>query len=145
MKKCIVLSTANRVKCHTSNKINQKIAEETLNNISYYKGRSNAELSNRIEKLNDEWDTERVLETNASMLIILGSILALSTRKRHWAFFTGAIGVFLLQHALCGWCPPLPIIRQLGVRTCDEISKEKFYLKYLRGDYKKWSDSNDYS
>ncbi len=140
MKKCLFLSTANRVKYHTSDKANQKIKEETLDNINYYRGRSNVELSNRIKELNNEWDIERVLETNASILIVLGSILAITTNKKYWPFFTGAIGGFLLQHATKGWCPPLPIIRSLGIRTSSEIDEEKFYLKYLRGDYEKWSD-----
>ena len=144
MNKCIFLSTANKIKCHTSKKINQKIDEEILNNMSYYEGRSDTEISNRIEKLNNEWDTKRLLETNASILIILGSILSFSTEKKRWAFFTGSIGGFLLQHAIFGWCPPLPIIRRLGVRTSSEIDREKFYLKYLRGDYQKWNNYKDY-
>jgi hypothetical protein len=34
-----------------------------------------------------------------------------------------------------GWCPPLPIIRKLGIRTPEEISNEKVAIKYLRGDF----------
>ncbi|WML35419.1 DUF2892 domain-containing protein [Clostridium sp. OS1-26] len=143
MKKCLFLSTANRVQCHTSDKANQKIKEETLNNINYYRGRSDVEISNRIKELNNEWDIERFLETNASILIVLGSILSITSNKKYWPFFTGAIGGFLLQHAIKGWCPPLPIIRNLGIRTSSEIDEEKFYLKYLRGDYQKWSSQTD--
>jgi hypothetical protein len=42
---------------------------------------------------------------------------------------------FLLQHALQGWCPPLPVLRRLGVRTADEINQERYALKALRGDF----------
>ena len=34
-----------------------------------------------------------------------------------------------------GWCPPLPVIRRLGIRTPEEISNEKTAIKYLRGDF----------
>lgn len=42
---------------------------------------------------------------------------------------------FLLLHATQGWCPPLPLFRRLGVRTRGEIEKEKFALRFLRGDF----------
>ena len=45
------------------------------------------------------------------------------------------IGGFLLQHAVQGWCPPLPFFRANGVRTQSEIDEEKFALKALRGDF----------
>lgn len=34
----------------------------------------------------------------------------------------------LLQHGLQGWCPPLPVLRRLGVRTRGEIDREKYAL-----------------
>ncbi len=33
------------------------------------------------------------------------------------------------------WCPPVPVFRRLGVRTCQEIDEEKYALKILRGDF----------
>ncbi|WP_407921819.1 hypothetical protein, partial [Corallococcus sp. AB049A] len=30
------------------------------------------------------------------------------------------MGSFLLQHGLQGWCPPLPLLRRLGLRTRGE-------------------------
>jgi hypothetical protein len=48
--------------------------------------------------------------------------------------------LFFLQHALQGWCPPLPIFRKLGYRTKDEIAKEKYALKLLRGDFNVFFD-----
>jgi hypothetical protein len=48
---------------------------------------------------------------------------------------TGAVGFFLLQHALQGWCPPLPVIRKMGVRTVEEINNERIVLKNIRGDF----------
>lgn len=42
---------------------------------------------------------------------------------------------FLLLHGTKGWCPPLPLFRSYGVRTRSEIEREKYALKYLRGDF----------
>jgi hypothetical protein len=35
---------------------------------------------------------------------------------------------FLLLHGVKGWCPPLPVLRRLGIRTRDEIDREKYSL-----------------
>jgi hypothetical protein len=34
-----------------------------------------------------------------------------------------------------GWCPPLPMLRYLGVRTAEEIHDERMALRVIRGDY----------
>ena len=83
-----------------------------------------------------EWDTERVLEVNSALLILLSSYLGIKT-SRCWFFLTGVSGIFLLQHALQGWCPPLPFIRKWGVRTENEINDEKIGLKVLLRDFEK--------
>jgi hypothetical protein len=44
--------------------------------------------------------------------------------------------VFLLQHAVQGWCPPIIWFRRLGVRTSTEIDHERNALKALRGDFR---------
>ena len=92
-------------------------------------------MSDKIEKLNHEWDTERFLETNAASVVLLCSIIGYKKRKCGLFLLTGAIGFFLLQHALQGWCPPLPVIRKMGVRTAEEINSEKMVYKKIRGDF----------
>lgn len=32
------------------------------------------------------------------------------------------------QHALQGWCPPLPLFRKMGIRTRKEMDAEKYTL-----------------
>jgi hypothetical protein len=44
---------------------------------------------------------------------------------------------FLFQHAVQGWCPPVPVLRRLGFRTVYEIEDETQALKALRGDFAK--------
>jgi hypothetical protein len=54
---------------------------------------------------------------------------------RRWYVLPGLVAGFLLQHALQGWCPPLPVFRRLGFRTASEIDYERYALKALRGDF----------
>jgi hypothetical protein len=131
MQKSILPPTAKRVRLHTNEEVNNRIQQETNNNIEHYRNSSKDEIKARIKELDKEWDIERALEANAAAIITISTILGLATRRRGWFAFTGVIGAFLLQHALQGWCPPLPIFRRLGIRTSDEIDEEKFFLKKL--------------
>ena len=75
-----------------------------------------------------------MLESNAATLALIGLVLGV-TRDRRWLLVPGIVLPFLLQHALQGWCPPIEIIRRLGVRTRREIDRERVALKALRGDF----------
>lgn len=77
---------------------------------------------------------ERVLETNASIIALTGLALG-ATHNRKWLIVPGVVLSFLFQHAVQGWCPPVPVFRRLGVRTRQEIDEEKYALKALRGDF----------
>mgnify|MGYP006201292969 CR=1 FL=1 len=54
---------------------------------------------------------------------------------RRFLLLPAAVFTFFGQHALQGWCPPIPIFRRLGVRTHREIARERYALKALRGDF----------
>jgi hypothetical protein len=58
---------------------------------------------------------------------LLGLVLG-STVNRKWFLLSAAVQGFFLQHALEGWCPPLPTLRKLGVRTAQEIEAERYAL-----------------
>lgn len=133
--------TTKKVCFSTNHRVNYKIRNHTIRNINIYKNSSDKILSDNIEKLNNEWDTERILEARAASVVIASTILGLKT-NRYWFLLTGATGVFLLQHSLQGWCPPLPILRRIGVRTAEEINNEKMVYKMLRKDFSN-IDSND--
>jgi hypothetical protein len=93
-----------------------------------------ATLTRRIEEIEQRWDMERVLETNASALALAGLVMGTLGRRR-WRLLTLVVLGFLLQHAVQGWCPPVVVFRRLGVRTRQELDAEKHALKALRGDY----------
>lgn len=138
----ILPPTDKRVQDNTDPEVNQEIREQTLcklNELHGYKRTNNTVLNHCINELGKEWDTERFLEANAATIILISSILGLKKSKAF--FFTGIISFFLLQHALQGWCPPLPVIRKIGIRTAGEISNERMALKMMRGDFSEVPDT----
>ncbi|WP_200882962.1 hypothetical protein [Cellvibrio mixtus] len=96
--------TTHRVALHTSGETNQRIAEATQRSIAYYRNHP-VEIPARLKKLDREWDIERVLETNASTLIVISCIFGFIVHKLFF-IIPLLVGAFLLQHALQGWCPP---------------------------------------
>ncbi len=131
----ITIDTPERVRRHTAAHVNARIDTQIEDRIRAYAGRTPFEITQRIEELDQEWDVERVLETNASTLALLGLALG-ATVDRKWYWLSGTVMGFLLLHGVQGWCPPLPLLRRLGVRTRREIDREKYALKQLRGDFR---------
>ena len=125
---------SDRVRANTATEINEKIDRQIMESVRFYSGMSEDKITQRIHDLEREWDMERLLETNASALAFTGLVLGV-IRNSKWLFLPGIVLPFLLQHAVQGWCPPVPLFRRLGVRTREEIEREKFALKALRGDF----------
>jgi hypothetical protein len=120
-----------RVVDHTSDEANREIRTETQHRLEYYR-RHPDEIDVRLAVLDTEWDVERMLETMSSSFTLLGFALALATRNRRWLIVPIVVQTFFLQHALQGWCPPLPVLRGLGFRTQAEIMRERYALASLR-------------
>lgn len=127
-------NSADRVPRHTRQELNEAIRHTTEDNIAKYKCGDPAAIQRRLDELDREWDIERVLEMNAASLSLLGLVFAI-TRGRHWMLLPAAVGIFLVQHAIQGWCPPARLLRELGFRTRKEIDQERYGLKVLRGDF----------
>jgi hypothetical protein len=135
------MESPDRVRSHSDAEDNACIDRRIEMRVQRYSGASQAEIGRRIRALEREWDIERWLETNASALALTGVLLA-ATRSRRWLVLPGVVSAFLLQHAVQGWCPPLPLLRSLGVRTRQEIDREKYALKALRGDFEASRNEN---
>jgi hypothetical protein len=135
MKKTDRGTEVERVRRHTSAQRLEAIEQQIERNVRFHGTRTKTEIGDRLNELEDEWSIERYLDTNASV-IALGSAVLGVTANRKWLLLSAAVGGFLLQHAPMGWCPPMPVLRRLGVRTRSEIDREKFALKALRGDFK---------
>ena len=123
-----------RVQAHTATNVNREIEREAARRLVRAAGQSPSVLTRRINELEDEWDIERWLEMNASALAFTGVVLGILVNKKFFAI-PCIVLPFLFQHALQGWCPPIPMFRRRGVRTRREIDAEKFALKALRGDF----------
>lgn len=122
-----------RVRAHSPSDANREIWEQIEASICYH-AKYPKKIARRLSELDREWDVERVLETNASLISLAGIGLA-AAHDRRWLLLPVAVAGFLLQHGLHGWCPPIPVIRRLGVRTAHEIEIERTALKALRGDF----------
>jgi hypothetical protein len=127
----LVTPSVARVPLHTATEINHEIREAMLERIEYYRAHPE-EIGQRIKELNEEWDVERALATGSSCLSLAGLALGLGRGGRRWLMLPLAVQSFYLQHAIQGWCPPLPILRRLGFRTPMEIELERAALKEIR-------------
>jgi len=134
----MISETTNRVPKHTPKHLNERILDQTRKNLIFH-GISPEAIESRLESLNREWDIERLLQANASTLVVVGVILGALVTP--WFYILSfLVGVFLLQHAIQGWCPPIRLFRRLGFRTHAEIAAEHYGLRFLRGDFAQTSD-----
>ena len=126
-------ASSERVAIHTSKAVARRLQNEFEDRLAYFAGHPGG-IDSRLAELDREWDIERAIEANASTLALAGVVLGAGLDRR-WLALSGLVAGFLLQHSLQGWCPPVPVLRQLGFRTAREIERERYALKALRGDF----------
>ena len=134
-------STRDRVPDNTNSEINQQIQTDTEARVRRALANP-ARIDRRIHELEEEWDVERAIEMNASALAFLGTALGFFVHP-YWLALPALVTAFLFQHALQGWCPPVPILRRMGFRTSYEIEEERQALKAVRGDYSSVASNQD--
>jgi hypothetical protein len=125
--------TPERVRRHTSPEVNRQLDAEVADSVGFH-ARHPERIERRLRAPDAEWDIERTLEANAAALALTGTLLGLFVNKR-FLVLPLAVTAFLLQHAVQGWCPPVPFFRKRGVRTMREIDEERYALKAPRGDF----------
>lgn len=121
-------STSERVPRHTAARVNEKIKRRTEASIARARALGPEAIQQRLRELDREWDIERAIEANASSLALAGVALGALVHRR-FLLLPAAVCGFLLQHALQGWCPPVPVLRRLGFRTQTEIERERCELQ----------------
>ena len=131
----MIPSTVERVPESTTDRINQQIRRQTEGTVACCAYGGPDVIGKRLAELDREWDIERTLEANAATVALIGLGLG-AVVDRRWFALPAVVAAFLLQHAVQGWCPPLPIFRRLGVRTPAEIARERYALKAMRGDFR---------
>lgn len=116
-----------RVRENTNMHVNAEIDRRTERNIEFYRKQSRDVILKRIEELDKEWDIERTLALNASVIAFTGTVLGIKYSKL-WLSLPIIVTSFLAQHAIQGWCPPLTIFRRMNIRSRKEIDEEKYAL-----------------
>ena len=125
--------TPDRVPASTRAAVNRRIEQDLAESVRWH-ARHPERIDARLRELDAEWDIERTLEANAATVALAGTLLGVFVDRR-FLVVPAAVAAFLLQHAVQGWCPPVPFFRKRGVRTMREIDEERFALKALRGDF----------
>ena len=131
----MIPSTRDRVPANTAGPVNDQIRRRTEETVRRVAAMGPAAIDRRLRELDDEWDVERCLEALAPTFTLAGMTLGLTVSKKFFVL-PFVVQAFFLQHALQGWCPPVPVLRRLGVRTQPEIDEERYALKALRGDFR---------
>ena len=119
---------------NTPAEINWRIDRQIEDSVRRYAGEPKDIVLRRIWELDREWDIERVLQLMASSISLTGILLS-GVRDKRWMVLPTVVLSFLFLHAVQGWCPPVPVLRRLGVRTREEIDRERHGLKVLVGDF----------
>jgi glucan phosphoethanolaminetransferase (alkaline phosphatase superfamily) len=65
---------------------------------------------------------ERCLRAIAGFFVLVSVLLA-HYHSAYWLFFTGFVGLNLLQSAFTNWCPMMDILKRLGVKSQVSASK----------------------
>lgn len=128
-------ATTERIPINTADHVNQRLHEETERRIAYYLAHPE-QIDQRLRDLDQEWDVERMIETEAPTMTLSGIALgALLGRK--WLVLPLFAQSMVLLHAVQGFYPLLPIFRRMGFRTTKEIAAERYALKAIRGDFQR--------
>lgn len=124
---------ADRVRRHTGPHVLRRIEDETERRLAAVADDPQA-MDRRLAELDREWDVDRVIETEAALLGLVGVALAALVSRR---FLKSPLltGGGMLLYALTGRYLTMPLIRRLGVRTAHEIARERYALLALRGDF----------
>lgn len=131
-----------RVARSTAEEVKERIRRETEQRLERYRDVPRAEIDRRLAELDREWDIERTLQANMSVVLLTSMALGYTT-SRKWFGFAGVVAGFFFQHAIQGWCPPVVPWRRAGVRTMPEIEAERTALKALRGDFQPTGDPEE--
>ncbi|MFO8053671.1 MAG: hypothetical protein R6U19_00720 [Bacteroidales bacterium] len=131
-----------RIRQNTIEMVNQRIDQSINNNIRYYGSQTKEIISKRIKELDMLWDIDRIVQAGATgtsfTTLLMGAI-----GSKNWWFLTATSLSFLGIYSVHGWAPSVCVLRSLGIRTRQEIEREKYALKALRGDFDEISTHPD--
>lgn len=119
---------------HTAATVLRRIDEETQAKLHACEAAGPDHIAARLDALDREWDTDRAIELESSLMGLGGLVLGALVRPAFLAA-PAVVGAAVFLHATVGWYPLLPLFRRMGLRTSGEIARERYALKALRGDF----------
>ncbi len=117
-------------------KLHDDVREKTHEHVVDAATLGPAAISERLEALDFEWPTDRVVGLGAAAVAAVGVALAAAHSPR-WLALTGVAIATIAQQALLGASPASLALRYAGFRSAREIDVERSALKALRGDFRK--------
>ena len=123
-----------RVRKRTAAAVLRRIDDLSIDRLTGLADAGAPAMTYQMERLEREWDTDRMIEAEASMTGLAGLALSVLVDRRFIAV-PAVVGTAVFVHALTGWYPLLAIMRRLGIRSAREIARERYALKALRGDF----------
>lgn len=114
--------------------VDEKVHQRMLEELSYYALRLD-QIGRRLDELEREWSVERAVQAQCSTVILLSLGWYILTGTRACLMVGVAMGGVLLNHAITGRAPQMPLLRGLGFRMRCEIEQERAALRGLRGDF----------
>ena len=115
------VAPVDRVRAHSAEWLNDRIDAQTQQCLEQQSSASRESIDRHLDSLDREWDVERYLQLNAGLVSLAGVVLG-GFVSRRFLVLPAAVFGFFFQHAVQGWCPPLPVFRRLGVRTRREMT-----------------------
>lgn len=119
---------------HTAAAVLQRIDDDTQARLHACAEAGPDEIAARLGELDREWDIDRAVELESSLMGLMGLALGALVRPAFLAA-PAVVGAAVFLHATVGWYPLLPLFRRIGLRTSREIARERYALKALRGDF----------
>lgn len=89
----------------------------------------------RLQDLEKEWDAERLLHLHASTLALCGVSLSAATGKRRWLLVPAVVLPLSIADGVLGSRRMAGLWKRLGLRTRDQVERERLALRMLRGDF----------
>lgn len=119
-----------RVRRASSPEANRRIRQATVRDAAAAAGLGPDAVDVRLQALDREWDTERLIEAEGSTMVLLGIAMAHLVHPGFMAV-PAVVGAAMLGHALHGWYPLLPLFRRFGVRSTAEVMAERAVLRRM--------------
>ncbi|MFN8792532.1 MAG: hypothetical protein ACK5Y2_13840 [Bdellovibrionales bacterium] len=122
----VMQNSQDRIRRLSSHQANVRIDANMRTRVEDTISKGPGAIQHRLQELDREWDIDRVLMLNFSVLVFAQLLAA--RKNRNWLWGPLLQTPLLFMHATLGWCPPSLWFRPMGFRTRFEIQAERDVL-----------------